>query len=225
MHVRVTVGEDVDGELTVGEPRALTAEETVTVGRTADMLLPPEPSDARVSRIAVRVGRTSDGWLVHSLNRNGVVAHPWALPAYRLQPVELLTVPRVALRVIGDRDRRHWVFLECAEEGTPKRAGTVATELGAPPRPLTAAQREVLVTLFADLLVWPPVHTAEPRQLKQVARQVSRSVSAVQVRLAEVRTKAEALGLGRKVALTDPEYLYVLVRAGYLAPDDAGLAS
>jgi hypothetical protein len=48
------------------------------------------------------------------------------------------------------------------------------------------------------------------------------SASAVQARLTEIRAKATALGLARQVPLSDPEYVYVLVRAGYLRPSSVG---
>ncbi|MFR9802577.1 hypothetical protein ACL02T_09780 [Pseudonocardia sp. RS010] len=40
----------------------------------------------------------------------------------------------------------------------------------------------------------------------------------MQERLKKVREKAIQLGLHRACGLTDPEYVYVLVRAGFLAP-------
>jgi hypothetical protein len=83
---------------------------------------------------------------------------------------------------------------------------------------LTVAQEMAVRTLFAELLAWPPLVPATPLQLKQVASRLGARPESIQRRLEEVRRKALGLGLARTGLLTDPEYLYVLVRAGYLAP-------
>jgi hypothetical protein len=72
--------------------------------------------------------------------------------------------------------------------------------------------------VFAELLAWPPRQGAEPLLLKQAASRIGISVSGVQDRLKAARARALRLGLHREVALTDPSYLYVLVRGGYLDP-------
>ncbi|MBK6872949.1 MAG: hypothetical protein IPJ14_14935 [Kineosporiaceae bacterium] len=193
----------------------------LAIGREAPVPLGVEPLDRRISRVAVEVTRTDDGWLVRSVNRNGVVVHPWGMPSYLARPREVLSGSRVALRILGTGDARYWVLLEHdgPDDEQASARTSVLTDVDPTVRPLTKAQRDVVTALFCDLLSWPPVVPSEPRQLKQVARQIGISVSGVQARLHEVRAKAESLGLSRRVPLADPEYLYVLVRAGYLQPD------
>lgn len=202
--------------------RTLEAGERLVAGREADLPVGAEPEDRRVSRVALAISCAPAGWEVVAQNRNGVVVHPWALPAWRARAGEVLADARVALRVLGAGELRHWVLLEddARLQAALPGAGpdSLWTEVDTPARPLTPPQTEVLAVLFADLFAWPPVVGAEPRQLKQVARAVGVSLSGVQARLAEVRGKAARLGLAREVPLTDPEYVYVLVRAGYLSP-------
>jgi hypothetical protein len=199
--------------VTLGEP--------VEIGRESALRIGAEPPDRLVSRCSVRVQAGAEGWRVESFNRNGVVIHPWGQPAWRAQPQELLPYRRVALRILGAQESRHWVLLEddlrAPRPSLPRV--TAATDLGASVRELTPLQREVLIHLFADLIAWPPTVPSQPRQLKQVARTLGVSVSAVQARLNDVRERARVLGLSREVPLTDPEYLYALVRAGYLTHD------
>ena len=137
----------------------------------------------------------------------------------------MLVGDRIGLRVLGNHRRQHWVLMEQELETRPAdRIGrrTLATELGTSVRPLTLAQLEVVDLLFGEVLAWPPRLDAGVAQLKQVARRAGVSVSAVQARLTEVRSKAEALGLTRQVPLADPEYVYVIARAGFL-PGRPGL--
>jgi predicted DNA-binding protein (UPF0251 family) len=94
----------------------------------------------------------------------------------------------------------------------------ISTMTGERPKPLTVAELEALRLVFADFLVWPPRPSATPLQLKQVARQLGVSESAIQERLNGAVAKARRLGLDRPVRLTEPEYLHVLVGAGYVAP-------
>jgi len=87
------------------------------------------------------------------------------------------------------------------------------------PRPLTPAEKAALQAVFEPHLAWPPrVTPAEPLQLKQAARRLDITASAVKVRLEGARAKAELLGLERPAGVTDPAYLYVLVAAKYLRP-------
>jgi hypothetical protein len=218
---RIVVAQSTGRGVQVRSVHEVAAGVPVPIGRETAVSVAVDPVDRRVSRLAVQVTWTSDGWVVRSLNRNGVLVHPWGLPSWPAQPTELLTAARVALRVVGDGDRQHWILLEDdtrTRVASPVRT-SLDTDLEKPVRGLTGPQRDVLRALFADLLAWPPVAPSEPRQLKQVARLLGISVSGVQARLVEVRSKAEALGLGRQLPLTDPEYLYVLVRAGYLEPE------
>lgn len=197
--------------------RAMAEGDRLTIGRDAELALGGEHPDPRVSRVAVAVTAADAGWLIESSNRNGTLIHPWGLPAWRARPTETCADLRVAVRVLGGAEREHWVLLEDDKtDQTPVETATLGTELAIAVRPLTPAQLQAVVLLFADQLAWPPVATAVPRQLKQVARTLGLSVSAIQERLKAVVAKAQSLGLSREVELTDPEYLYVLVRAGYL---------
>ncbi len=200
---------------------------TLTVGREAEIFLASEPPDHRVSRVAVRVTWLAGEWTVEATNRNGVIVHPWGQPAYPAKEREVLVGDRIGLRVLGNDRRQHWVLMEQELETRPAdRIGrrTLATELGTSVRPLTLAQLEVVDLLFGEVLAWPPRLDAGVAQLKQVARRAGVSVSAVQARLTEVRSKAEALGLTRQVPLADPEYVYVIARAGFL-PRPPGVAA
>ena len=92
------------------------------------------------------------------------------------------------------------------------------TETEGRPKPLTVAQEQAVRSLFRPLLAWPPRLGSAPLQIKQVARELGASKESIQRRLEEVRKKAVAVGLSRLGTLTDPEYLYVLVRAGLMSP-------
>jgi hypothetical protein len=134
--------------------------------------------------------------------------------------------PRVGLRVLGRSDLQHWVLLDdptLAVTRPAPRPGTELTESADQPRPLTFPQEQAIRLLFGELLAWPPIVPATPLQIKQVARQLGGSKESIQRRLEEVRKKATLVGLARQGMLTDPEYLYVLVRAGYLQPSDDDL--
>ncbi len=123
---------------------------------------------------------------------------------------------------------QHWVLLEFDNPVLPpegsRRAFPEDDDGQAPttvyafkPRRLTCAEREALHIVFPAQLRWPPTDRAEPMLLKQAAARLGISVSAVQDRLKSALVRAVALGQDRIVSLTDPFYLYVLARAGYLA--------
>lgn len=218
---RLVIAEQVDSGLHVLGVRQMESGDVVVVGREADQRIAAAPPDLRVSRVAAHVTRVLGGWNLRATNRSGVIIYPWALPAWRAREYELLNDARIGLRIVGDPKRCHWVLLEDdqaldnrAEEST---GTTFLTERGVPVPPLTAAQRGVLREMFPELLAWPPVPSAGQTPLiRQVARKLGITESGVQERLKAVRAKAVQLGLARQVALTDPEYVYVLVRAGYL---------
>jgi hypothetical protein len=215
----VAIEEDATG-LTVIATVDLHVAGELTVGREGDIPLGAVPADGRVSRQAATVARTPDGWRVTTGNRNGVRVQPWAQAPRIAQPVELLGHDYVALAVVGDPARRHWLLLQDASLAASDRGrSTLRTELRMMPRPLTAPQVEVVECMFGQLLSWPPVMRGEPLQLKQVARQIGVSVSGVQARLVEVRAKAQAVdALMHHVRLTDPAYIHALAAAGYLTP-------
>jgi hypothetical protein len=226
---RLIVGErTATGQLDLGQSRTVELGEAVSIGRDAEVIVAMDPPDNRVSRRAATVTAGPGGWNVAVSNRNGLLVHPWGLPAWQARPAELLTENRVALRILGTHDREHWVLLESDElvgfdtAGVRTIGQSASTIRATAVRPLTPAQLEAVVLLFAELLAWPPRASAAPGQLKQVARALGVSVSAVQERLKAVVAKAVTLGLSREVEVTDPEYVYVLVRAGYLGPDHLG---
>lgn len=156
-------------------------------------------------------------------SRSGVVVQPWGLAPNRAASTTQLYWPLVAVRVLGSNaDARHWVLLECDgyfDYGTGPVVGRGTTLQAEPPRPLTPAETEAIGVVFESALAWPPpTMPADPLQLKQAARILGVTASAVKVRLEGARAKAEALGLERQVRVTDPDYVHVLVAAGYLRP-------
>jgi hypothetical protein len=195
----------------------------VVIGREGDLRLGVVAADIGVSRTALTVTATHDGWRIERSNRNGAVLHPWGLAPHIAPPRTLLDWPLVAVRVAGDGDaHQHWVLLEseCLPHDDPpaEEATGIATTHSDAPRPLTPAEEEALWTVFGDLLAWPPQRPALPLQLKQAARRLAITESGVQLRLEGAMRKALALGLPRPVRLTEPDYLNVLVGAGYLRP-------
>jgi len=201
--------------------------QTVTVGREGDLVVGINPIDKRVSRHAATITAVERGWSILPTNRNGVTLYPWAQPSYTVSTLETIVWPRVGVRIMGDGGLEHWVLLEDDEAYTKgaARHTTGLTEIAQPIRPLTQAQKEAVRDVFFDLLAWPP-RPAESRvlALKQVAPLLERSPSAVRQRLLDVRKRAEELGLARKVVdLTDPEYIYAVVKAGLIEPTQADL--
>lgn len=198
---------------------------TVVVGREGDLLLGVAYDDVGISRNAVALTATHEGWRIEVANRNGAVIHPWGLAPYRAQPVQLLRWPLIGIRVAGaEPSQQHWVLLESdgyAVGSTDPVTGTTPalTRRGAPPPPLAPAELSALELVFADHLAWPPPTSAPvPRQLKQVAARLGKSLSGVQDRLRSAQDKALRLGLANAVTLTQPEYFHVLVAAGYVMP-------
>jgi hypothetical protein len=195
----------------------------VVIGREGDLPLGVEPEDGGVSRTALTVVATEHGWQIDNANRNGAVLHPWGLAVSLAPPHLVLDWPLIAVRVVGsDHARQHWVLLEShvrpdADPPLLPRPGA-ATTRSDPPKPLTSAELEALWTVFGDVLSWPPRLPAVPLQLKQAARRLGITESGVQLRLEGAQRKALALGLPRPVRLTEPDYLHVLVGAGYLTP-------
>lgn len=202
--------------------------QSVLVGREGDLPLGVEVYDRGVSRKAATVTATEHGWQVEILNGNGAVLHPWGQGPTLAGRYNSLSWPRIAVRLLNgagptDADtRHHWLLVESdmidvttAGARVPS-SPTTSTFKPAPPHPLSPAQLEALRLVFADQLQWPPVQPAEPLLLRTAARRLGISESGVQQRLAKAHDRALHLGLHRPVGLTDPEYLYVLVRAGYV---------
>ncbi|MFI5843786.1 hypothetical protein ACIA8K_29200 [Catenuloplanes sp. NPDC051500] len=179
--------------------------------------------DGKISRLAVTVTARPDGWEVDVTNRHSADMQLWGQAPMAHQPQVALRWPRITVTVRGDQALRHLVLLDnpAFSIAAPRPQLTSRlTETLAPPQPLTAAQQQALRLLYAELLAWPPLRQAVPLRIKQVARQLGIGPEAVRRRLEEARQKAYALGLGRDLPLSDPEYLHVLVRAGYLMPTD-----
>ncbi|MGQ0846529.1 MAG: hypothetical protein ACT4QF_20595 [Sporichthyaceae bacterium] len=219
-----------NGPLSWGPPHLMMPNQSVTVGREGQIRLGVEPLDDHVSRHAVTVQFTPDGWAITVRSLNATLVHPWALPAWTARPTELLTDSRVALRILGAAENEHWVLLEndlpseIASISHPAGGGVLTIRSGAV-LPLTPRELEAVSLLFGDLLAWPPKVLARPRLLKQVARDLKLSEAGVKARLNGVVAKATSLGLSRQVGLTDPEYVYVLVRAGYLSLNQIRLSN
>jgi hypothetical protein len=199
----------------------------LTIGREGDLPLGLNVPDKGVSRVAVEVAATEDGWEVNVRNSNRAVLHAWG-QAPRLVSGRLsLAWPRIAIRVLNgeklDPSAHHWLLLEAdALAVTP--AGPRASRNTAgrtvnprPPLPLSGAQEQALRLVFTELLRWPPRLPATPLKLSTAARRLGISEAGVKDRLGHAHDRALWLGLHTPVGLTNPEYLYVLVRAGYLA--------
>jgi hypothetical protein len=210
----------------------IAVEDDVEIGRMGRVPLGVQVPDMLVSRRALRVRATARGWSITVTNRNGAVLHPWCLPPQRVSERELqIDWPLVAVRMLPDcRALQHWVLLEsddphlgpvveCPGLFPEIDESTETTTVDAiRPTGLTRAEREALHMVFQAQLCWPPVEPAEPMLLKQAAARLSISISGLQDRLRAAQFRARALGHDRRVALTDPTYLYALARAGYLDP-------
>ncbi len=220
----VLTQEAADGRLLEPFGRPMRLGETVTVGRDGDLRVGVVVADLGISREALVVRASRDGWDVEIGNRNGAVLHAWGQSPMPVEGRFSVQWPLAAIRLLGDDRHEHWVLLEAPElaqreDGPTGTAASDTTELNDKPLPLTQPQIEALRSMFADMLCWPPMALAQPRQLKQVARELGITTEAVQQRLRAARAKAYRLGLSRQLELPDPEYLYVLVRTGYLTPD------
>lgn len=225
---------EIDGDRScVPVGRLIDLGQSLLVGRHGDLPLGVEVYDRGVSREAAVITAADHGWDVRISNTNGAVIHPWGQAPILAAERNFLTWPLIGIRFLTgsgpgvEEKMQHWVLLESdtiavtpsgARTGGP---GATTTSKGDRPRPLSAAQDDALRRVFAPQLAWPPVQPAVPRQLKQVGRALGITEGAVQQRLAPVQGRALRLGLHREVQLTDPEYLYLLVRAGYIDPPAA----
>lgn len=195
----------------------------VTVGRRGDVLLGVHLVDEGISRVAMTVTAGPGGWTIEIGNGNGAALRPWGLAPQRALATQVVRWPLVAVRITGTRDdQQHWVLLESdayAGGADPAELGPGETRLGSLPPPLAPAERAALQVAFRDFLVWPPPTTPpQAQQLKQVATRLGKSLSGVQDRLRSAMDKALRLGLPGPTTLTNPEYLHVLVAAGYVRP-------
>lgn len=194
----------------------------VLIGREGDIPLGIEPVDTGISRRAVKVVAGSDGWQIEALNGNGVVLHLWGQAQAWLddERPSVHSWPRVGLRVVGSNaDLQHWVLLESDSYPLTAPPQSASTQTVTPsPLPLTDAQVEAVTAVFEQHLAWPPVAGPIPNTLDVAARRLGISTAAVYQRLEAVRARAYAFGSHRQISVTDPEYVYVLVRRRFLAP-------
>ncbi|MBL7487288.1 hypothetical protein I6A60_00135 [Frankia sp. AgB1.9] len=204
----------------------------LVIGRQGRLALGVEVRNKGISREALVITATEIGWDVGVPNANGAVLHAWGQSPERLAKRQTIRWPRVAIRVLdpvrADRTAtEHWILLE-ADDLPITRAGpqvsrgtstsTSRTVTGELPGELSAAQSEAVWTVFGGMLSWPPLLAAEPLVLKQAASRIGISPQAVRDRLDDVLGRAQRLGFSHNVGLTNPEYIYFLVKAGYLRP-------
>lgn len=197
---------------------------TVSVGRQGDLSFQAEPVDEGVSRRALSITSAAHGWLLEFTNRNGTELRPWAQaaewPAYGEK--RLVRWPRVGVRILGfDTDREWWVLLE-ADDLTSSYKGeaderTVETKVETPPRALTIPQMAAVQAIFADHFAWPPCAQPQERSLEAAGARLSVGPSAIRERLVPVQDRARRLGFRSEVGITDPTYIFHLVRHGYIS--------
>lgn len=218
--------EGTPGACRVTSARQVSIGQPLEIGREGELALGVEVTNTAISRHAVTVTATAHGWELTVINRNGAVLHPWgqAPELAAISGRDTVNWPLVAVRMLPDTAvSQHWVLIEA--DGLPVTpAGPIAsnslTETDRVSRPgqLPDGERKAVITAFADQLSWPPIHPAIPLQLKQAASRLGKSISATQDSLGAARDRAARLGYASTGALTEPGYLYALVRAGYVEP-------
>lgn len=202
--------------------RELEPTESVSIGRGGDLPIGIEPHDPGISRIALRVSVSLDGWRIAFTNRNGATLHEWAqAPEWIAYDEErLIRWPRVGVRLVGDvRDLDHWVLLEtdALRIGQPAADDEVfETQVAARPRELTASQMLAVYAIFPEHLAWPPRVSPVSRSLEAAAHRIGVTPSAIRERLRPVQDRARELGFPQTVGVTDPEYVYHLAAHGFL---------
>jgi hypothetical protein len=192
----------------------------VEIGRQSDIAIGVDPEDPGVSRRSLRVTRQSDSWTLDCTNANGAVIHPWGQAprwADNGRPTEFRW-PYVAVRVVGSsQDLHHWVLLEAPEqELRTERPDSTNTAVSQAPAPLTGAQLQAVQRVFAQYLAWPPVAGASATPLQSAAGRLGVTQAAVYQRLEAVRARSYQLGSHTQIGVSDPEYVFVLVRAGLI---------
>ncbi|MCL9793479.1 helix-turn-helix domain-containing protein [Frankia sp. AgKG'84/4] len=207
---------------------------TLQIGRSGELELGVTVVSKGISRRAAEVRATEVGWEVDIRNHNGAVLHLWGQVPHLVAGLQRVSWPRAAIRFLSENQvggkvdasgpAHHWLLLEAEIPATypaPTRGGrrtTGRTITAKPPPPLSRPQEEALRLVFHELLRWPPRVPAQPMQLDAAARRLGISENAIRERLLHAHGRALRLGLPRRVGLTNPEYLYVLVQAGYLVP-------
>ena len=197
---------------------------TVELGREADIAVGVDPHDAGISRVALTVRATPNGWQLRMPNRNGAVIHAWAQPPVWVSGGGSFDSawPRIAVRLTGsDPDAiLHWVLLEydpfATLAHTRAHTDTTVTVYADRPDPLTAPQLDALTELFNEHLMWPPSLGPKADSLKRVARRLGVGQTAVSLRLQGAQDRAYQLGSPTQVGVTEPDYFYTLVRHGFV---------
>jgi hypothetical protein len=198
--------------------------ETVSVGRDADLRVGVEPPDLGVSRRALTLTASAAEWQIYIDNRAGAFVHPWAqAPIWAPAGTEVTQRwPKIGARLIGsDRSTEHWVLLESPDYTIPGYGSSqqpVAGPTHQPPvpKPLTRTQVEAVTAVFRQFLLWPPMSGPEPVPLAAAGARLGISATGVSERLLRVQDRAYALGLHQQTGVSDPSYVHLLVRHGYL---------
>lgn len=195
---------------------------TVTAGRGGDVILGMDPRDDGVSRLALSITRSA-GWQLSVQNRNGAVVQPWGQAPVWVEAQASWTGgwPRVGVRLIGsNRSVEHWVLLQGPQHPAPidDAMPTVPGQTHRPtlPKPLTPGQAAAVRMVFREYLAWPPVSGAAPVPLAAAANRLGISSTALQERLSRVQDRAYLLGLHQQIGVSDPGYVQLLVRHGYI---------
>jgi len=217
--LRTRVVDMANGQDSASEPVLVEPGVSLVIGREGDVALGVVPPDFGVSRRALTVSITAKGWALEPTNSNGIVLQPWGQAQSWLdigRPLEI-SWPWVGLRVIGSRPEvQHWVLLE-AGTGSTRGPETSSTQTESPdPKPLTEAQSAAVAAVFGQHLAWPPVAGAMPQTLDAAARRLGVSTAAVYQRLEAARARAYLLGSHPQSSVTEPDYVYVLVRNGFI---------
>ncbi|MDQ1742688.1 MAG: hypothetical protein QOE23_1027 [Pseudonocardiales bacterium] len=217
--LRTRVVDMTSNHVSVSQPVLAEPDTDLVIGREGDVALGVVPADFGVSRRALTVRATAKGWSIEPTNSNGIVLQPWGQAPSWLdigRPVEI-SWPWVGLRIIGSRsDVQHWVLLE-AGTGSTRSLGTTSTQTESPdPKPLTKAQSAAIAAVFPQHLSWPPVAGPVPHTLDAAARRLGVSTAAVYQRLEAARARAYLLGSHPQASVTEPDYVYVLVRNGFI---------
>jgi len=218
-------------ELDVGRHRrvslksvAISTGTPVTIGRDTELPVGIDPPDLGVSRRGVEVTAAADGWHVVIENRAGAFVHPWAQPPIWAPhgTVAVHRWPKIGIRLIGsDRTMEHWVLLESEAYPLPVQGRSASADFGPTrlpptPKPLTAHQLAAVQGVFQEFLAWPPKSGPSPTTLATAATKLKISPAGVTERLARVQDRAYALGMHRQTGVSDPAYLYLLVRHGFI---------
>jgi hypothetical protein len=176
------------------------------------------------------VNPSASGWSLTVSNTHGAVLHRWGqAPVWIEKNASVQEYwPRIGVRVIGsDRSLEHWVLLECDQYSLPVvqpvqklRHPLGATDLGSLPKPLTEGQLAAVHALFREYLTWPPRSSPTPAPVSSVAHRLGVSATAISERLTKVQERAYALGMHKLTGVSDPDYVYLLIRHGYIALPD-----